>query len=126
MPSVQLIRPKRHGDSRGWFTEVYLVPAFSALGIADTFMHDNHSLSASAFTLRGFLTVEPDCGVTHKCLDTYAPDADGGIALDSVGIDLPIPAGVALELSDKVERLPAVSDFGSPFAYDGHPLEPFA
>ena len=51
--SVQLIRPKRHGDARGWFTEIHSVPAFAALGIDVTFVQDNHSYSAPAFTLRG-------------------------------------------------------------------------
>ena len=51
--SVQLIRPRRFGDTRGWFTEVYSVPAFAALGVTCTFVQDNHSLSAPAFTLRG-------------------------------------------------------------------------
>lgn len=50
---VQLIRPKRHGDNRGWFTEVHSVPAFEMLGIDCTFVQDNHSYSAPAFTLRG-------------------------------------------------------------------------
>lgn len=50
---VQLIRPKRFGDTRGWFTEVYSVPVFEALGITCTFVQDNHSLSVPAFTLRG-------------------------------------------------------------------------
>ena len=50
---VQLITPKRFGDARGWFTEVYSVPAFTALGIACTFVQDNHSLSGPIFTLRG-------------------------------------------------------------------------
>ena len=50
---VMLIRPKRFGDARGWFTEVYSVPAFAQLGISCTFVQDNHSLSAAPFTLRG-------------------------------------------------------------------------
>ncbi|RYF21683.1 MAG: dTDP-4-dehydrorhamnose 3,5-epimerase, partial [Oxalobacteraceae bacterium] len=130
---VQLIRPKRFGDARGWFTEVYSVPAFAALGITCTFVQDNHSLSIPAYTLRGlhfqtpprgqdklvrcirgrifdvavdvrngsptygqwvgaelsaenghqlfipigfahgFVTLEPDCEVTYKCSDIYAP-----------------------------------------------------
>lgn len=59
---VQLIRPKRFGDSRGWFTEVYSVPAFEKLGIACTFVQDNHSLSAPAFTLRGLHFQTPPRG----------------------------------------------------------------
>ncbi len=53
MSSVQLIRPRRHGDSRGWFTETYNVATFAALGIDCTFVQDNHSLSVPSFTLRG-------------------------------------------------------------------------
>jgi dTDP-4-dehydrorhamnose 3,5-epimerase len=87
---------------------------------------NGHQLFVPIGFAHGFLTLEPDCEVTYKCSDTYAPDADGGIAWDSVGIDWPIPAGATLELSDKDKRLPALADFDSPFAYDGHPLEPLA
>ncbi len=59
---VQLITPKRFGDSRGWFTEVYSVPAFDAYGISCTFVQDNHSLSVPAFTLRGLHFQTPDRG----------------------------------------------------------------
>ncbi|HEU0044507.1 dTDP-4-dehydrorhamnose 3,5-epimerase [Sphingomonas sp.] len=50
---VQLIEPKRHGDARGWFTEVYSEPDFAARGITTRFVQDNHSLSRPRFTLRG-------------------------------------------------------------------------
>ena len=53
MTSPLLIRPVRHGDDRGWFTEVYSAPAFAARGIADAFVQDNHSFSAPRLTLRG-------------------------------------------------------------------------
>ena len=185
-PPLQLIAPKRHGDARGWFTETYNRDAFAALGIASTFVQDNHSLSAPAFTLRGlhfqtppraqdklvrcirgrifdvavdlragaptyghwigvelsadngfqlfvpagfahgFLTLEPGCEVTYKCSDAYAPEHDGGIHWDSVGIDWPIPDGVIPELSDKDKRLPPLSRFESPFPYDGRPLQPLS
>ena len=181
---VQLIEPKRFGDARGWFTEVYNQRAFADRGIDCRFVQDNHSLSVPAFTLRGlhfqtpphgqdklvrcirgriydvavdlragsptygdwvgaelsaenghqlfvpigfahaFLTLEPDCEVTYKVSDLYAPDCDGGIAWDSVGIDWPLPAGVTPELSVKDAALPSVADFQSPFAYDGRPLAP--
>ena len=184
--SVQLITPRRFGDARGWFTEVYSVPAFASLGIDCAFVQDNHSLSVPAFTLRGlhfqtppraqaklvrcirgrifdavvdvrrgspswgqsvsaelsadnghqlfvpvgfahgFLTLEPECEVTYKCSDTYAPDHDGGVRWDGAGIDWPTPAGTTPELSAKDIALPALADFDSPFEYDGHPLLPFA
>jgi dTDP-4-dehydrorhamnose 3,5-epimerase len=50
---VQLIKPRRFGDARGWFTEVYSQPVFATLGISCTFVQDNHSLSVPPFTLRG-------------------------------------------------------------------------
>jgi len=191
---VQLIRPKRFGDSRGWFTEAYSVPNFAALGITCTFVQDNHSLSTPQFTLRGlhfqvpprgqdklvrcirgrifdvavdirkgsptygqwvgaelsaenghqlfipigfahgFITLEPDCEVTYKCSDTYAPDQDGGIRWDDPtlaavdgaagGIAWPMPAGSTPELSAKDQVQPLLADFDSPFAYDGRPLTP--
>ena len=189
MSCVQLIRPRRHGDTRGWFTETYNVEAFAKLGITCTFVQDNHSLSVPAFTLRGlhfqtpprgqdklvrcirgrifdvavdirngsptygqwvgaelsaenghqlfipigfahgFVTLEPDCEVTYKCSDTYAPDADGGIrwddpAIGTGGIDWPMPAGTVPELSAKDAVQPLLADFDSPFPYDGRPLGP--
>ena len=51
---VQLIRSRRHGDARGWFTEAYNRDTFAALGINQTFVPDNHSLSAPAFTYAAY------------------------------------------------------------------------
>lgn len=191
MSPVQLIRPRRFGDTRGWFTEVYSVPAFHKLGIDCVFVQDNHSLSIPAFTLRGlhfqtpprgqdklvrcvrgrifdvavdirkesptfghwvgaelsaenghqlfipigfahgFVTLEDNCEVTYKCSDTYAPDADGGIrwddpAIGAGGIDWPMPTGTLPELSTKDAVQPLLSNFDSPFSYDGRPLAPLA
>lgn len=183
---VQLIRPRRFGDTRGWFSEIYNRASFAAMGIDCTFVQDNHSLSVPTFTLRGlhfqipskgqdklvrcirgqiydvavdvrqgsptygqwvgaelsaenghqlfipigfahgFVTLEPECEVTYKCSDTYAPDHDGGIRWDSVGIEWPIPAGVTPELSAKDQVQPPLAGFESPFPYDGRPLAPLA
>ncbi|OAN55689.1 dTDP-4-dehydrorhamnose 3,5-epimerase [Sphingobium sp. TCM1] len=186
MSPLRLIKPIRHMDTRGWFTEVYSEPAFAALGIECRFMQDNHSLSAPQFTLRGlhfqtpprgqdklvrcirgrifdvavdirkgsptygqwagtelsaengrqlfipigfahgFLTLEPDCEVSYKCSDTYAPDHDGGVRWDDPAISIawPMPDGIVPELSPKDVMRPLLTDFDSPFAYDGHPLLP--
>ncbi|PSS60320.1 dTDP-4-dehydrorhamnose 3,5-epimerase [Ensifer sp. NM-2] len=50
---VVLLRPKRFGDDRGWFSEIYSEKAFSGYGITDRFVQDNHSLSVPIGTLRG-------------------------------------------------------------------------
>jgi len=50
---VRVVRPKRFGDSRGWFTESYNRKTFEGLGIDCVFVQDNHSYSQPAYTLRG-------------------------------------------------------------------------
>ncbi|RFB80891.1 dTDP-4-dehydrorhamnose 3,5-epimerase [Methylovirgula sp. 4M-Z18] len=52
IPAIRLIRPKRHGDARGYFAEVYRVDKAAAAGLP-AFVQDNHALSQSAGTLRG-------------------------------------------------------------------------
>ncbi|GGB37113.1 dTDP-4-dehydrorhamnose 3,5-epimerase [Sphingomonas metalli] len=181
-----LIEPRRFGDARGWFTEVYNEAAFHARGITQRFVQDNHSLSVPRYTLRGlhfqtppngqdklvrcirgriydvavdvrrgsptygqwvgaelsaenghqlfvpigfahgFLTLEDNCEVTYKVTSLYAPESDGGIRWDSAGIDWPMPADAAPELSPKDEKLPTLAEFDSPFPYDGRPLAPLA
>jgi dTDP-4-dehydrorhamnose 3,5-epimerase len=59
---VRLIHPKRFGDERGWFTEVYSEKAFEALGITVRFVQDNHSLSRPVGTLRGLHFQTPPFG----------------------------------------------------------------
>ena len=53
IPEVRLLRPKKHGDYRGFFSETYNRRALSDAGIGCDFVQDNQSLSAEAGTLRG-------------------------------------------------------------------------
>ena len=53
IPDVKLIRPKRFGDARGFFSEVYSRSAMAAVGITTEFVQDNHSRSAAVGTIRG-------------------------------------------------------------------------
>ncbi len=53
IPAVKIVTPKKHGDARGFFSEVYNKSAFAALGLDLEFVQDNHSFSAAAGTLRG-------------------------------------------------------------------------
>lgn len=52
LPGVLELRPVIHRDSRGFFIETYHQAKFADLGIADTFVQDNHSRSSQG-TLRG-------------------------------------------------------------------------
>ena len=52
LPNVYELRPVVHRDSRGAFVETYHNAKFLALGIKDTFLQDNHSISSRG-TLRG-------------------------------------------------------------------------
>ena len=185
MSPVLLIKPKRFGDDRGWFTETYNARQFAKYGTEAVFVQDNHSLSRPAHVLRGihfqrppngqiklvrcirgsifdiavdlrkdsptfgkwvgatltaenghqlyvpigfghaFLTLEADCEVVYKCSDFYAPESDGGIRWDdpTIGVTWPMPAGITPTVSPKDAVLPLLSDFDSPFAYDGVPLD---
>ncbi len=53
IPDVLLIEPVRHGDDRGFFSEIYNQRAFEAAGLPTEFVQDNHSLSRPRGTLRG-------------------------------------------------------------------------
>lgn len=53
IPDVKLIRPRKFGDHRGFFSEVYSRKAFSEAGIPQEFVQDNHSLSSEVGTVRG-------------------------------------------------------------------------
>lgn len=48
-----LVVPAKHEDDRGFFSEVYNHRTFSDLGLDDTFVQDNHSMSATVGTIRG-------------------------------------------------------------------------
>ncbi len=53
IPEVRLITPKRHGDHRGFLSEVYSRRALAAAGIDIDFVQDNHTMTALAGTVRG-------------------------------------------------------------------------
>lgn len=53
IPDVKIIRPRRLGDTRGFFSETYNSRALEDVGIHDVFVQDNHSFSAAVGTVRG-------------------------------------------------------------------------
>lgn len=181
----QRVVPIRHGDARGWFSEVFSRRDYAARGLDIDFVQDNHSFSAQRGTLRGihfqvpprqqaklvrclagaiwdvavdlragsptlgrwvaetltaeggeqlfipagfghgFLTLTDNAQVGYKTSDYYAPECDAGIVWDDPDLAIAWPLdGVDPVLSAKDLTLPNLSDFSSPFAYDGKPLEP--
>lgn len=53
IPEVKIIKPMKHGDHRGFFSETYNKKELEKLAINLDFVQDNHSFSAEKFTLRG-------------------------------------------------------------------------
>ncbi|MXN67197.1 dTDP-4-dehydrorhamnose 3,5-epimerase [Stappia sp. GBMRC 2046] len=53
IPSVKIVRPARHGDDRGFFSETYNKRALHDCGIDIDFVQDNHAFSSEKGTIRG-------------------------------------------------------------------------
>jgi dTDP-4-dehydrorhamnose 3,5-epimerase len=53
IPDVRIIKARKFGDARGFFSETYNKKAFAEAGIALDFVQDNHSRSLAAGTIRG-------------------------------------------------------------------------
>jgi dTDP-4-dehydrorhamnose 3,5-epimerase len=53
LSDVLEITPPRHGDHRGFFSEVWKAASFEQQGINASFVQDNHSFSVDAGVLRG-------------------------------------------------------------------------
>lgn len=57
---LQILRPKKYHDERGWFSEIYNQSFLKDNGIIEDFIQDNHSFSINKYTFRGFhLQTEP-------------------------------------------------------------------
>lgn len=53
IPEVKLVKPRKHGDHRGFFSETYNKKELAEAGIALDFVQDNHSLSVEKGVIRG-------------------------------------------------------------------------
>lgn len=67
--------------------------------------------------LHGFVTRELDTEAVYKCTDYYAPEADGAVRWDSCGIDWGLTAEPVLSAKDAAA--PRLTDFDSPFVWEG-------
>ncbi|WP_323011169.1 dTDP-4-dehydrorhamnose 3,5-epimerase [Paracoccus sp. (in: a-proteobacteria)] len=68
--------------------------------------------------LHGFVTLEPDTEIVYKCTDHYAPECDGAVRFDTLGIDWGFDSADAV-ISDKDAKAPAFADWVSPFEWTG-------
>ena len=53
IPGVRVVKPRRFGDTRGYFAETFNRRALAETGIDIDFVQDNESLSATPGTVRG-------------------------------------------------------------------------
>ena len=53
IPDVKIFVPKKHGDHRGFFSEVFNSKQLKDAGLCCDFVQDNHSLSVEKGVLRG-------------------------------------------------------------------------
>lgn len=53
LPGVLILTPRRHADTRGFFSESWNAKTMADAGLNYSFVQDNHSLSEVAGTLRG-------------------------------------------------------------------------
>lgn len=60
LPGLVVLKPVRHGDARGFFSESWNRQRMAAAGLDIDFVQDNHSMSAAKGTLRGLHYQAPD------------------------------------------------------------------
>jgi dTDP-4-dehydrorhamnose 3,5-epimerase len=53
IPEVKILVPAKHGDHRGFFSEVFNARLLKEAGLCHEFVQDNHSLSAEKGVVRG-------------------------------------------------------------------------
>ncbi len=53
IPAVKILLPAKHGDHRGFFSEVFNARFLREAGLCFDFVQDNHSLSAEKGVVRG-------------------------------------------------------------------------
>ena len=133
IPDVLLLTPAKHGDHRGFFSEVYNRKALAAAGVNVDFVQDNHSLSAEAGTVRGLHFQTPP-RAQHKLVrvargavfdvavdlrrgsPTYGKHVTAVLSADDWN-QLFVPAGFAhgfITLEPATEVLYKVSDYYAP------------
>jgi dTDP-4-dehydrorhamnose 3,5-epimerase len=97
IPGLLILKPKRHGDLRGFFSELYNAQRYADSGVPATFVQDNMSRSARG-VLRGLHLQNPN---TQAKLVSVMRGSVLDVAVD-VRIGSPtFGKHVAVELSDE-------------------------
>jgi dTDP-4-dehydrorhamnose 3,5-epimerase len=133
IPDLVLITPRRHGDSRGFFSETFRVDSFAMQGLQLNFVQDNHVYSTQKGVLRGLHFQTPpraqgklvrctrgsifDVGVDIRAgSPTYGRHAGAVLSAENWR-QLWIPPGFAhgyLTLEDDCEVIYKVTDYYAP------------
>jgi dTDP-4-dehydrorhamnose 3,5-epimerase len=80
---VKLVQPRRFGDDRGWFAEVFNTQTFGKQGLPSQFVQDNQSFSAQG-VLRGLhYQLEKPQGKLVRCLSGHIWDVAVDLRRDS-------------------------------------------
>lgn len=92
-------------------------PTYGQWTGAELSYENGHQLWVPAGFLHGFVTREADTEICYKCTDHYAPECDGAVAWDSIGIDWGVTGAPVLSAKDAAA--PRLAEFESPFTYEG-------
>lgn len=133
IPDLVLVKPDKHGDQRGFFSETFRSSLFATNGIAAPFVQDNHVFSAQKGVLRGlhFQTAPHPQGKLVRCSRGSILDVGVDIRRGSstygrhVAVELSasnwhqlwVPPGFAhgyLTLEDDCEVIYKVTDYYAP------------
>jgi dTDP-4-dehydrorhamnose 3,5-epimerase len=133
LPEIKIVAPRRIGDARGFFSEVWNARDFSLVGIDAAFVQDNHVRSSVTGTLRGLHYQMPPAAqgklvrVTHGAIfdvavdirrgsSTFGHHADAVLSAEN-WYQLWVPAGFAhgyCTLEDDTEVQYKVTEYYSP------------
>jgi dTDP-4-dehydrorhamnose 3,5-epimerase len=133
IPGILLVKPSKHGDQRGFFSETFRADIFAVNGVEAAFVQDNHVRSARKGVLRGLhFQVPPHAqGKLVRCVRGAILDVGVDIRVGSptygqhVAVELSatnwhqlwIPPGFAhgyLTLEDDCEVIYKVTDYYAP------------
>lgn len=133
IPDILLVKPTKHGDQRGFFSETFRADVFASHGIEAAFVQDNHVHSQQKGVLRGlhFQTPPHAQGKLVRCMRGAILDVAVDIRVGSptygrhVAVELSaanwhqlwIPPGFAhgyVTLEDRCEVIYKVTDYYAP------------